>query len=573
MQQISARCHIFLIDHRPTTASMDDPLPFPPAPDNLVPGSCSHCGLLTDLEPLNEHLSSLRSSRVSAVVDQFLANNHSLPSETRDEITSSLEPNAALLEKVDEAVTQLSDLLNGLKAARDVLADRVQRSRSVLHPLRILPDECLSNIFSHYITHLEGHDDDFFHGVPPQVLENDPWALARISRHWRKVALNTPNVWSNVVIDINLPARQTSWEPSSLSTLNLLLTRSATHPLNVLIYSIYNFAINHPLLQGVLAHCQRWRRLYLNVPIETLTFLEQIYHNLPLLKHLFVYLTTLDLSTVQHSERIIGARWDNFKLARNLRSICILPEFARDIFEYCPQFASQIKKYRTNDIIELPDSLLSFKPSIHLQVLRKLPNLENWMAICLFDDGWPSAADDEQFKEEGGMVVMNSLRLAHLKEKEDYWGAITQVLDRMNAPALSELALEGNLDEGCISSVIDFIDRSDCTHQIQTLTLIDTGRNRGATPFVPLLSKLPFLIELGLQYTSLPPSTPPPLPTQVNSMNDGVDLLLLAGEVLPKGLEILVVSDETGLDESILDGVRNARPGLKVRKVDKLEVR
>jgi hypothetical protein len=38
-------------------------------------------------------------------------------------------------------------------------------------------------------------------------------------------------------------------------------------------------------------------------------------------------------------------------------------------------------------------------------------------------------------------------------------------------------------------------------------------------------------------------------------------------------LEILVLSDETGLDESILDGVRDARPGLKVRKVDKLEVR
>jgi hypothetical protein len=555
---------------------MDDPLPFPPPPqDNWVPGSCSHCGLLTDLDPLNDHLDSLLSSRVSAAVDRFLSNNHPLPSETREEIASSLDPNAALLEQVDEAVTQLSDLLNGLKATRDALADRVQRSRSVLHPLRILPNECLSNIFSLCITHLEGQDDNLVWSIPPQITANDPWALTLVSRHWRDVALNTPKVWSNVALAFHAPTSQTSWQPSWLSILNLHLTRSATHPLNVLIYSRYSLSMDHPLVQGVFAHCQRWERLYLNVPIETFAFLEQIYHNLPRLKHLFIYYTALDLNTLQHSERIAAAKWGNFKLAMNLRSICIAPHILRDTFEHCPQFASRIKKYRTLfcDPSELPTPPLPFTPSIHLQALRKLPNLEDWTAMCLFDDGWPSAADDEQFREEGGMVGISSLRSVHLKEKEGYWGAITQVLDRMSVPALSEFALEGNLDEHCISSVIDFIDRSDCTHQIQTLTLIDTGRNRGATPFVPLLSKLPSLIELGLQYTSLPPPPPPPLPTLVNLLDDEVDLLSLAGEVLPKGLKNLILSDEMGLDNSILDGIKDARPGLTVRKMDTLEVR
>ena len=101
------------------------------------------------------------------------------------------------------------------------------------------------------------------------------------------------------------------------------------------------------------------------------------------------------------------------------------------------------------------------------------------------------------------------------------------------------------------------------------MTLVDTGHNRGATPLVPLLSKLPSLIELDLQYTSLPP----PPPAQINLMDDEVDLLSVAEQVLPKWLEILVLSDETGLDGSILDGVRDARPELKVRKVDRLEVR
>ena len=72
---------------------------------------------------------------------------------------------------------------------------------------------------------------------------------------------------------------------------------------------------------------------------------------------------------------------------------------------------------------------------------------------------------------------------------------------------------------------------------------------------------------------SLPPPPPPPLPAHISLIDDEVDLLSLAEEVLPKGLKILTLSDETGPDDSILEGVRNVRPGLKIRMVDKLEVR
>jgi hypothetical protein len=556
---------------------MDDPLPFPPALNDPVPGSCSHCGLLTDLKPLNEHLSSLLSSKVSAVIDRFLSNNHPLPSETREEIASSLEPNAASLEKVDEAVTRLSDLLDGLKAARDALADRVQRSRSILHPLRILPDECLSNIFSHCITPMEGQDDDLFYGIPPHLFVNSPRALTYISRHWRDVALNMPKLWSNIVIDFSKAGDDAFWEPGILSILNLRLTRSTTHPLDVVIYSAYNLSVTDPLLQGVMAHCHRWRRLYLIIPFESFGFLQQVYHNLPVLEHVFIQYSVRSRvdPPSQDAQRRVVTEWDDFTLAANLRSICIVPLVIQETFGYCPQLANRIKKYRT--IFCDPRGLfvppLPFAPCIHLRALRKLPNLENWTAMCLFDDGWPSPEEDIEFEEEGGTVVMDTLRVVRIKEEEHYWGAIAQVLDHMSAPQLSELALDGNLDEDCISSVIDFIVRSNCMYKVKTLTLIDAGHSRGAAPFIPLLSKLPSLIELGLQYTSLPPPPPPPLPAHVNLLDDEADLLLFAGEVLPKGLQILILSDEMGLDNSILDGVKDARPGLTVRKVDTLEVR
>jgi hypothetical protein len=552
---------------------MDDPLPFPQAllPEQLVPGLCFTCGLLTDIEALKEYISSAVSSRVSAAVDRFLSNNHPLPSETREEISSSLEPNTALLEKVDEAVAQLSDLLENLKATRDILADRVQRSRFVLHPLRILPDECLSNIFSHCATLFNELDDSVFSGIPLQICANDPWALGSTSHHWRDVVLNTPKVWSNVVIDLNSAGEKARWKPSTLSALNLLLTRSATHPLNVVIHSMYSFSVKHPLLQGVMAHCQRWRRLYLSVPIMRFMFLQQIYHNLPLLDHLSIEYLVKDYSTLFRELEDVARAWDSFHLAKNLQSISVWPMTIRDAFQYCPQFANQIKKYRS--MVLNPNGLPAlFRPCTYLRALRKLPNLEEWTASCQCDNSWPSETDNLEFEEEGGTVVMDALRSIRLKETEGYWGAIAQVLDHMSAPSLTELILEGNLDECCISSVIGFVDQSHCTHKIKTLTLIDVGRNRGATPLIPLLSNFPCLIELSLQYASLPPLPPPPLPAQINLMDDEVDLLSRAEEVLPKRLEILVLSDETRLDGSILDGVRGARPSLKIRKVDRLEI-
>jgi hypothetical protein len=550
---------------------MDDPLPFPPLPREPVPGSCSKCGLLADVEALKESISSTVSSRLSTVVARFLSNNYPIPSKTREEIAASLEPNAWLLEKVDEAVIQLSDLLESLKTTREALADRVQRSQFVLHPLRTLPDECLSNIFLRSIAHLEDQDDELVGNALPQILTNNPWALTRVSRHWRDVAINTPKLWSNIVLFITDAAGKTRWEPSKLSAFNLMLTRSATHPLNVIIISVYRFSMNHPLLQGVMAHSQRWRRLHIGIPITAFTFLQQIYHTLPLLEHLFITYSVIDRATLSHDVERIAREWDNFNLAKNLCSIGTHPKTIQDTFTYCPQFANQIKKYRS--VFRHPDTLpappFPLTPSMHLRALRKLPNLEYWTALCLFENGWPSAKGAMEFEEEGGIVVMNALASICIKETEDYRGAIAQVLDHISAPSLSELTLEGDLGGGCISSVINFMGRSDCIHEIKTLTLIDIGHNRGAVTLIPLLSKLLFLTELGLQYVSLPP----PPPAQISLMDDEVDLLSLAEEVLPKGLKTLVLSDETELDDGILEGVKDARPGLKIRMVDKLEVR
>jgi hypothetical protein len=299
---------------------MDDPLPFFPLAEEPVPGLCSKCGLLADVEALKEHISSAISFGLSAAADRFLSNNRPLPAETRQGIASSLGQSTALLEKVDEAVNQLSELLDSLKAARDSLADRVKRSRSVLHPLRTLPDQCLSRIFCHYGTHVDGQDDDIFYGISPQFCVKNPWILTGVSRHWRDVALNTPKVWSNIPVFFT-QADHTVWEPSSLSAMNILLTRSATHPLNVFIHSGHSFSMNlHPLLQGVMAHCQRWRRLYLNVPIDMFTFIEQICHNLPLLEHLFVDPTVLDRNTFSEDSERMATEWDNFNFATNLRS-------------------------------------------------------------------------------------------------------------------------------------------------------------------------------------------------------------------------------------------------------------
>jgi hypothetical protein len=102
-------------------------------------------------------------------------------------------------------------------------------------PIQALPVELLSSIFSLAI-------HDLGHPNSPSTWEScrAPLALAAVSRKWRAVARNTPNLWTNICISLDLIQDVAAEDNDYYPVLNTqpvksYLELSRNQPLNILI--------------------------------------------------------------------------------------------------------------------------------------------------------------------------------------------------------------------------------------------------------------------------------------------------------------------------------------------------
>ncbi|KAJ6617633.1 hypothetical protein B0H10DRAFT_2032296 [Mycena sp. CBHHK59/15] len=146
-------------------------------------------------------------------------------------------------------------------------------------PIQNLPPELLCEIFAFTLPQMHEHSPS-----APQMHES-PWVLGHVCRHWRTLALACPVLWSCFVIASNMPAR-------ALPVLQQQLERAGGAPLDVLFrWNKGDFWKAHTdeARSALIAHCARWRRLYLQ--IATVYHMPQVQlaaarGNVPLLREL-----------------------------------------------------------------------------------------------------------------------------------------------------------------------------------------------------------------------------------------------------------------------------------------------
>ncbi|KAF9012946.1 hypothetical protein BDZ89DRAFT_963349, partial [Hymenopellis radicata] len=95
------------------------------------------------------------------------------------------------LEDLDLKIVQTRELLEHLLSARQQAQSRLEDAKSILHPMRSIPNELLAEIFGHCT--LKGYDDEAADSLDPQAA---PWLLTRISCRWRELAVNLPQLWT-----------------------------------------------------------------------------------------------------------------------------------------------------------------------------------------------------------------------------------------------------------------------------------------------------------------------------------------------------------------------------------------
>jgi hypothetical protein len=567
---------------------MDASVQSEPPSSSPAAGLCSQCGFMTQLKALADAASPLTPPSVDSLLDKCISTNDPLLESTTEELSSHMDSGRSFLRNLEESLSQLEQLVSGLKYVRDEVAIRVERCQAVLQTvtLRTLPYDCLSLIFSHCVQDPVGYDDSLFDctgAIPPFLREaTNPWSLSQVCSRWRETALAYPQMWSTIIL--NIKAMQDAEERMTsmgFSRIKLHVARSATHPLNVVIWSpdhalgfsrgmrsekyVKNFLV------AIFFHSEKWKRFYLCSLPGSLSYFDLIGNVFPLpqLQHLSVE-TPLSRHLSENSEQ--STSLGNFACAP-LRSLCILPNVFGAVKGGGPGnggYASSllnlgrgITAYRTPFICSstLPEQPYPLDMISHLNALRCLPNLRRWTAMCLFmadvPPKWSAIPPGDKIP-----LSMKSLEFINLKEDPYNPGAIAQIFSHLTTPALREFGLEGHLNEACITTLVQFIERSEC--KLQKLTLIDTewtifkGMN-----LLPLLKKAPSVTELGLRYSSNPNWT---------SDSDQLDLLSTPNVVLPPNLEVLTLCDETGVLQVLLDGVKEARPSLDIRHVRQLRL-
>ncbi|KAF9029364.1 hypothetical protein BDZ89DRAFT_950640, partial [Hymenopellis radicata] len=154
---------------------------------NLV--RCTNCALLF-LQP-----NAPRWTR-TARVEELLRENHPPLDVELSAFRSDIDNARAALQNLDAKIAQAEEVLNNLLSARQQAQLHLEEAKSLLHPLRSIPSELLVEIFSHCTPRVR-------HGEDTDVLEPQraPWLLTRVCHRWRELVINSPRLWTQLLID------------------------------------------------------------------------------------------------------------------------------------------------------------------------------------------------------------------------------------------------------------------------------------------------------------------------------------------------------------------------------------
>lgn len=324
------------------------------------------------------------------------------------------------LSRVDDQIHYLKAVIDDLSGEKDVLQDCIDQHKAALSPARRLPPEIVSELL---LTSVAVERGDSLH------VTEGAWKLSQVCSRWRSIALSFHELWSAVIISVDVYTTRTS-----LDILDLWLKRSGEYPLTI----EFGYPRDDPskmqsmcrdILDSLMNHSKRWRSVELTVMSEDFLLLFPVRGNLPLLEH---------LSLIRVGSIHMSDHWNvhAFEVAPRLRSVMF-----RNIRE-----PARIMKLPWSQIIFYRARVVSTEE--HAEVLRLANNI---------DTCWLSCEREVPTTLEFRVGTVNLSRLRSLSYRSL---AIPPVL---RTPALEEVTVHCNARaRETVDRVSDLVRRSQC---------------------------------------------------------------------------------------------------------------
>ncbi|KAJ7437447.1 hypothetical protein B0H11DRAFT_2294311 [Mycena galericulata] len=367
-------------------------------------------------------------------------------------IRAIISHNQARVTALNAQLEALGTRMEQIEKERDEIEDTVRKQTTVISPVRRVPPELISEIFSLMPCTRRRAD---------RTVNCPPWRLGHICRSWRHTALSNPFLWRSIEI---------SWaEDWNLLELEAQLLRSGNVPLQVS-FSWWIDDNNLPFLDLLLPHCERWGTLRFLIggpQLSLLSRLRAVQGRLPQLKKLD-FIRIIDKENGYGNEEKI----EYFSVAPNLHEILLAdPEFH---FVSPPLILpwNQITRYRGR-----------FHPAQQIKILLASPALVE-CGLGFIDIYRTNSVRD------GRVALLPHLRRLYVEDSD--------FLDHVTAPLLQHLYVDSQRGGHSESDpVLRFIQRSSC----RLTRLVMNRFPYGGRLLVPLLEALPTLeyliIDLG----------------------------------------------------------------------------
>ncbi|KAF9073305.1 hypothetical protein BDP27DRAFT_1289483 [Rhodocollybia butyracea] len=145
------------------------------------------------------------------------------------------------------------------------LEKRVEILRSILSPMRRLPNESLLRIFEYVC------DENFLQSYPwndfapptkltfPVIVYLPTMAISSVCFRWRELALSSPGLWASLIVQTcSIPSSQVKSLVGFISTLELFLERSGDWPLRLALDTRGDKEMDY-FLAPLTRHTHRWK--------------------------------------------------------------------------------------------------------------------------------------------------------------------------------------------------------------------------------------------------------------------------------------------------------------------------
>ncbi|GLB44186.1 hypothetical protein LshimejAT787_1601160 [Lyophyllum shimeji] len=187
------------------------------------------------------------------------SHNNILPETVQTRARLLLSKASDSLLSLDQQIAEVQTKLNDLLLWRCDTVTEMDIYRSAVAPLRKLLNELIFHIFVHCCISASV--------TTPYVLQEQPWILGRVCSKWRKISLNTPELWSR--INVVVPDHDTKLATPVVrySTFSAMVTevirRSGHEPLSLSIVGDSRGASN--LFELIFPHLDRIEELLVYV--------------------------------------------------------------------------------------------------------------------------------------------------------------------------------------------------------------------------------------------------------------------------------------------------------------------